>query len=356
MQLSFLIRAWTRACLGLIACLLSSSLMACGDDDAMCTDGFTRQDNRCVRVDAGAADAGPDALVDAAPDAPDTSDGGPDAGPCGECAAETPMCDTAAMECVECLAPADCSGAICSDSGACVECTDSSHCTEPGASVCAAEGESAGTCVPCVALSEGGDATDCDGVMDGEAPLSVCDDSGDAPVCVECTAMDESACGANVCDVLARSCATDIGLASAEACAPCVSDRQCEEDHACVPVGAEEPRAHYCLKDSDAAGGCEQPFLIAIEDRESLSGALGATYCGINEGLARCENVRGLLDNAMCPGGLDNECPEGGLCRRVGGLSNRCTYECGGEVQCDNPPNPGATCGNMGAGVDYCGG
>jgi len=108
------------------------------------------------------------------------------------------------------------------------------------------------------------------------------------------------------------------------------------------------------LKDLSAL--CAQPYAISITGRTSLGGHT-ATYCGINETLTTCEAVRALVDNRTCPGGSDAECPEAGLCRQVGGLANRCTYQCGGAVQCDAAPNPGSTCGaGTTGGVSYCGG
>jgi len=110
----------------------------------------------------------------------------------------------------------------------------------------------------------------------------------------------------------------------------------------------------YCLKDS-APTLCAQPFLIGIS-ATSLDGH-AATYCGINQTLTTCEAVRALVDNRTCPGGMDRECPVAGLCRQVGLAANRCTYQCGGAVQCDAAPNPGSTCGAGTTGsVFYCGG
>ena len=115
----------------------------------------------------------------------------------------------------------------------------------------------------------------------------------------------------------------------------------------------------FCLKTID--GGCEQPYSITLSDRTSLSGLSGADYCGINEGFATCPAVRALAGNDRCDGGTDEECPQpSGLCRRVGALENRCTYECASLVECleDLPPGrPGSTCGSSGSGgEDYCGG
>jgi hypothetical protein len=111
----------------------------------------------------------------------------------------------------------------------------------------------------------------------------------------------------------------------------------------------------YCLKDGLVAG-CDQPSAIPITGRTSLDGH-SSPYCGINEMVTTCEAVNGLVNNQMCPAGLDTECPEGGLCRTVGLTANRCTYPCGFAVQCLPTGNPGSSCGLGGTGgVSYCGG
>jgi len=111
----------------------------------------------------------------------------------------------------------------------------------------------------------------------------------------------------------------------------------------------------YCLKDA-SVGGCVRPFLIGITGRSSLDGH-ASPYCGINETLTTCEAVRALVVDTTCPGGMDSECPEAGLCRQVGFAANRCTYQCGRAVECDAAPFPGSTCGaGTTGGVSYCGG
>jgi hypothetical protein len=134
------------------------------------------------------------------------------------------------------------------------------------------------------------------------------------------------------------------------------------EDYRCVEMRYEGERypdgdAGFCLK-VFSIGGCEQPYAIRISDRPSLSGDPLESYCGVNETLATCPAVRALDQNQpQCPGGEDTQCPESGLCRDVGGLSNRCTYLCSSVVECMSPPAPGSTCGSSGSGGDdYCGG
>jgi len=111
----------------------------------------------------------------------------------------------------------------------------------------------------------------------------------------------------------------------------------------------------YCLKDA-SPGDCTRPFRIGLTGRTSLDGHT-SPFCGINETLTTCEAVNALVGDAPCPGGLDSECPEGGLCRTVGIAANRCTYECGLAVECTASGSPGGTCGRgTTSGPRYCGG
>ncbi len=143
------------------------------------------------------------------------------------------------------------------------------------------------------------------------------------------------------------------------ACDPCDTDANCggANDY-CVPMqymGADH--GAYCLTDFTETGSCESPLAISLMGRTSLSGHSGDAYCGINEDLATCDAVRALLDNTACPGGMDSECPDGGLCRQVGTQMNHCTYQCSGAVECDVSPHPGDTCGPGSTGGDsFCGG
>jgi hypothetical protein len=112
----------------------------------------------------------------------------------------------------------------------------------------------------------------------------------------------------------------------------------------------------FCLKTFGTGDPCEQPYFVPLPDRESLSGAPAANYCGVDEANVTCPAVLALLNNVGCP--LGDECPTGGLCRDLaGGVAlDRCTYLCGLPAQCpeDAPAN---TCSSSGpGGDDYCGG
>src|SRR5690606_1794358 len=134
-------------------------------------------------------------------------------------------------------------------------------------------------------------------------------------------------------------------------------DNCASPNHFCVPMqydGLNRPGG-YCLKTNQT--GCMPPFSIGTAGRTSLSGAADLTFCSVNEISTTCEAVRALLDDQQCPDGTDDECPEGGICRQVGDLLNRCTYACSLASHCPGDP-PANTCGQgMPANeVFYCGG
>jgi hypothetical protein len=126
----------------------------------------------------------------------------------------------------------------------------------------------------------------------------------------------------------------------------------------CVPMqfGNVPLRGGYCLR-RFGPDQCTQPFAFPLPDeRESLSGAAPALYCGVNEDLTSCEAVQALVDNQGCGDDFDCVAP-GGICRQVGAIGLRCTYACSFATQCLEEDS-GSTCGdaNGSAEEDYCGG
>jgi hypothetical protein len=262
-----------------------------------------------------------------------------DAGPCGTCGGQTPYCRVSDGECVACVDDEHCSEGMCDpESGACVACSDNAHCTDPAASSC-----EQGTCVAC---SDNAHCAHLEGV-------GVCDDGR----CVQCSADDASACSGNACK--SDGTCSEFEEGAQEACEPCDTDDNCKPNFYCVPMrymGEDRPGG-YCLE--DASAGCVRPFSIPLTPRTTLSGVNDRTFCGIHEALTTCEAVRALIEDASCPGGRDDECPEGGLCRTVGALPNRCTYRCITADQCLAPVlSPShSTCGDGGnSPPNYCGG
>jgi len=249
--------------------------------------------------------------------------GGGGSPPCGgTCEDPTPLCNENTGECVACLMDDNCDsvGTAHCDNGNCVACSDSGQCSHlPGTLVC------------------------------------------DAGTCVECALGDETACtGGTTCDLLAETC-TGSSAGSVTNCNACTNDLQCGAGHRCIQMDFNSsPHGYYCLKDS--AGGCAQPFGNPINEI-SISGAPAVNYCGIEEDSATCEAVLALLNNWRCSG-TDGMCspdgvqPEiatpGALCRQVGVLANRCTYECAGAGECLSA-GPGGTCGGAPP-PNWCGG
>ena len=287
-------------------------------------------------------------------------DGGVDAGLCGGCPADQPIC-TDELECVQCTADADdyCNDRdlICNTAtNECVDCLSSNDCTTPEAAVC---NTTTGECEPCTMDAE---CNDKDGFP--QSP-NVCDDR----VCVDCTPETEAmTCADNKsCNPSTREC-TDTDVGSLEVCEACVADSECGANgdpgatYRCVEMfyqGTRHPNENmgFCLKTTE--GNCEQPYAISdpFQDRPSLSGPPLDDYCGINEALATCEAVRALELNLRCDGGTKEECPQpSGLCEQVGTLLNRCTYPCNDVTECKDPPAPGSTCDSGPDSVDYCGG
>ncbi len=309
----------------------------------VCTVGFAGcsgdDDSSGSGTDAGTDGGGPggDGGTDAT-----VVDAAEDAGPCGSCAAPTPVCREADGTCVACVADGDCSGDTprCDTAtNECVACLDHEDCTDPAAAQC-----EDGACVPCSTSDH------CAGT--GGA---VCDDSGETATCVECTDGDSSACGSSqTCNLLDGTC-VDVAPGSRGSCESCTNDLQCATDHRCIrlefPTGTPRETGH-CLRQESA--GCSNPYRYLIT-RTSLSGAAAEPYCGIDEERSTCEAIAALYADADCTedgactiDGTDTEVP-GAVCGRVSGADGKCTYECTTSLYCPAAVPCGGTSG-------YCGG
>ena len=225
------------------------------------------------------------------------------------------------------------------------ECVNDLDCPFEEASRCNPSSE---MCEPCL------EDVDCAGI-DG---LPRCD--AEQGLCVQCAPATEAMdCGERSCDPATRECSEFVRGSRAE-CEACVSDSDCVEGFMCVPMRFRNAprRGGYCLQGT-GTGQCAQPFAFPLPDaRVSLSGAAPAIYCGVNEDLTSCEAVRVLVNNEPCEDDFDCTAP-GGICRQVGDVGLRCTYECSGATQCIDPGVViGSTCGdaNGTAEEDYCGG
>jgi len=183
----------------------------------------------------------------------------------------------------------------------------------------------------------------------------------------ECTpATERTDCPGTSCDPATMRCSL-FKLASRPACWTCASDTDCvEPDQRCVVMYHDGDRfpdeeTGFCLQvaiveydngvyEFDEASTCAPPFMTPIVDRESLSGGRTQSYCGIREDLTTCYAVRAYANQEPCPIGLDEECPEGGICRTFGSgvnAANWCTYECTADGQCPSLGNQPTYCGGF---------
>ena len=324
--------------------VLGVVLAGCTKKDTItCDPGFMLQGEMCVpTVDSGTDTAD----VDPA-DGVDASDGDGAVSACDPvCSGDMPLCDEygvqgAAGECVACLDDDGCEGDETCSAGACVECTTSAECTTATAPVC----DDTGTCVPCTI----GENTGCDGVMDGARALGVCADVEGINECVECDASEESACGDFVCDVLARTCTSDIEPGDAGNCDVCVSDSHCADEMVCIQeTFGGEPTEFRCAWPKAATGtgrpngACLSiaPYVDSNDDEPRLTIAgeevvtcmLATTTCQALEDYRDkdCGMTLGDAADAMCglPGVAD------GLCRNREAMLNRCTYACRSSEDC----------------------
>jgi len=269
----------------------------------------------------------------------------PDAGPpCGgECGGETPVCDEASGDCVGCLENSDCTApeaGLCDpDTRTCVACRVDADCPDPAMPRCDPGSLTCGAC--------SGDGS-C--ARFGDTPA--CGPDGGCVQCVPGTPEEErAACDDDSCDAETFTC-TDTPVGSVPRCGACRSDTECQQpEDFCVPMFfMGEPREQaYCLKSGTIdGGGCERPFTIPTDERESLGGRLDR-YCGVSETLTTCEAVRDLLMEETCEDAA--ACGDGdlsdGRCEVVLLAPGRCTYSCGLPSQCP----AGVACNN-----GYCGG
>jgi hypothetical protein len=252
-------------------------------------------------------------------------------------------------ECVPCIEDDNCTDGVCIEGdtvgeNACQECRDNDQCDDPTSSVCGSDN----TCVSC----SGNDG--CSHLED----TSICDTSGGDGVCVEC--VTDSDCSGDVCSQVDNTCTSETP-GSAEVCEPCVSDSQCEANHHCVPMNfAGSAHGNYCLQLESA--GCGQPYSVG-ENKTSVGG-VDALFCTLNEDLTTCEALADLkagAENQCDPSATDinAECGDpslgDGLCRKVGVLDNKCTYECEVDSDCPDLTNRN-TCIEFDGGPDFCGG
>lgn len=234
-----------------------------------------------------------------------------------------------------------------------------------------------------LATGEGGAAGDTDGAaggaggVGGNGGIGGVDASGGSDgdgFGQECTpASERTDCPGTSCDPATMRCST-FKLGSRPMCWTCVSDTDCvDPNQRCVEMYFEGERfpddAHgFCLEvavievelddgvyviDDLEESNCLKPFRTVLVKRRSLSGAPTRHYCGIREDLTTCFALRAFQNQEACPGGTDEECPAGGVCRPFSDgshLVNCCTVECSNNRECPVVDGAEASCNA------YCGG
>ncbi len=176
----------------------------------------------------------------------------------------------------------------------------------------------------------------------------------------ECTpGTERSACDNKSCHPVTLVC-TSMELESRGPCDACYADSNCADpSHRCVKMsyaGSAYPESTtgFCLPLAEPEGAnCTPPFVVVLQDRESMSGPPLQSYCGIQQALTTCDAVRAFHTAAVCPTGRDDQCPFGGICRAVTTQGNqtefRCTYPCADSLECSTQSSTVSCAG-------YCGG
>lgn len=238
--------------------------------------------------------------------------------------------------CVECVDNTHCAnnsdGEVCKTTNAgtaagpgnineCVECVSNADCTDPSASRCVQN-----QCVPCEENAHCG----------GLPGLGVCDltggADGGAAQCVQCTGLQRQACGANVCDSLARTCRDDALARSAALCEQCFSDDHCATDARCVEQAFNGTDVGYFCFPLRTSPDCQRPYALftanaTIDQQQPLPTVcmLRETTCpGLNTFGDLCQGPEGATNDPACgvPGLADGTCTEDAF------EDLRCTIPC----------------------------
>jgi hypothetical protein len=240
------------------------SASVCDEVRAACADGrLTAIDCAGIDGDQGVQDMGAD-QADVGPDMDVVPDMGVDLGPCGVCGVGAPLCNTATMQCVECLSMADCSGdrAQCNAAGECVQCLNNTHCGGP-TPVCMG-----GTCVGC---EDAGDCTATDPVC--QTPGQTCGDCTTRAHCLPYAALPSCNVGTGAC-VACDEMNESADCADTPATPRCNANRQCVQcrtnNHCTNPSQSRcnGDNCASCMNDTDcshlsgtrrcAAGTCRE--------------------------------------------------------------------------------------------------
>lgn len=285
---------------------------------------------------------------------------------CVQCLAnadcDSGACDVSSNTCVQCVSNLNCiGGQVCdTDNFACVDCLDTTDCT--GELLCKVETASAdNTCVACLgnADCDTADASRCGAANTCQSCQAAADCTHiagakqcEAGACVECTPATQAAdCDNKVCDPDNFTC-TGIDIGSAIARELCEFDAQCLSNHACVPLNYMSVfHGNYCMPRFVVGSPCEKPYGAGGLARTSVNGQNSSLFCMINEELTTPEAIRDY-NSQTCT--TDIDCTSVGAVCAVrnpssGDPTQICTYRCNGNNDCKT----GSNC--VGADPSYCG-
>jgi hypothetical protein len=258
-------------------------------------------------------------------------------GDCGSVNGKHACLLTGGPRCVECTNASHCAGnanglACNTTTNTCVQCVADTDCHGAGASRCVNN-----QCVACVNDAGG---SHCGHVVNGSTTLGVCDTSGAAGVCVECTGTNRTACGANVCNSMTKVC-SPFAVGSAGRCQDCVSDAHCPTNQRCVLETFEGTNLGFSCFPVSTSGDCTLTPFSGPTDVTTVDGA-AANVC-----LLRATTCAGFNQLGIKPCTLDTECGEENLndghCDTSAGF---CSVPCAQPSDCPNS-TPGSCAGSF---------
>ncbi len=253
-----------------------------------------------------AIDAGDRDTTTLAPDSTDSVNR------CDTAGCQEGVCDVESGACVECKNSSDCPDSKYCAEMTCVQCTNENHCSTPQASKCEAN-----SCVQC---SEGADCAHLNGNLRGCAE----------GVCVGC-ATDADCQNSFVCDLRTHTCSTTIKFNSQDGCKPCVSLSSCKRDFACVPLEfKQQPQGYYCMPVA-TSDNCSSPYGYGSDERLDISDT-SVVVCVPDEKLTTCDAIFQYKKVCTLSG---NECDApGSSCEQFGQGNFACTYPCLNDKYC----------------------
>ena len=257
----------------------------------------------------------------------------------GDCTSfpSKPICNNDGNgQCVACATDGDCAtnpvGSRCNTvTNTCAECVVDGDCRTPGASRCADN-----RCQPCLNDASG---SHCGHVASGNTVLGVCDPSGAAGVCVQCTGTQSDACGANICNSLTKVC-SPFPAGTAGRCQPCISDANCSANNRCILETFGLTTLGYACLPLAQNGTCALTPFSGLTRVNTIDGAiedvclLRRTTCAAFDAL----QLQSCTADADCgESNLDD-----GRCINDANLGTRCSIPCSNGSDC--PSNNDRSC------------